>query len=181
MAVFTKAHVADSRVAFDGRIFKAVVEQVRLPHRDTASTVEMVAHAGSVVIAAMPAPDTVLLVKQYRHPAKDWLWEWPAGSVDPGEEPADAARRECHEELGMIAGEVERIGEMWPLPGYCTEYMTFFLATGLRSPGDGDPDAHIDEDEDIETRAFTVAQVRQMVLDGEIRDLKTAAALVWLT
>jgi ADP-ribose pyrophosphatase len=175
-----KAEVRSSRVAFDGRIFKAVVEEVVLPHRDTPSTVEIVAHAGSVVIAAMPTPDSVLLVRQYRHPARDWLWELPAGSIDPGEQPDEAARRECHEELGVIAGDVERLGEMWPLAGYCTEYMTFFRATGLRAPGAGDPEAHTDEDEDIEARAFTLAEVRQMVLAGEIKDLKTAAALVWL-
>jgi ADP-ribose pyrophosphatase len=174
------ARVISSRTAFDGRIFKAVVEEVQLPRRDTASTVEVVVHAGSVVIAAMPTADTVLLVRQYRHPAGDWLWELPAGSIDPGESAEDAGRRECHEELGVIAGEVGRIGEMWPLAGYCTEYMTFFRATGLRPPAEGDPAAHKDEDEDIEAQAFTLAQVRQMVLDGEIRDLKTAAALVWL-
>ena len=174
------AAVRTRRVMFEGRIFKAVVEKVRLPHRDSDSIVEIVTHAGSVVIAAMPTPDTVLLVRQYRHPAKDWLWELPAGSIDPGEDAATAARRECHEELGMIAGELEWIGEMWPLAGYCTEYMTFFRATGVRAPGAGDPDAHQDEDEDIEAQAFTLAEVRQMVLDGEIRDLKTAAALVWL-
>jgi ADP-ribose pyrophosphatase len=178
--VSAKAAVTESRVAYDGRIFQAVVEQVRLPHRESESTVEIVAHAGSVVIAAMPTADTVLLVRQYRHPAKDWLWELPAGSIDPGEEAADAARRECHEELGLIAEKVERIGEMWPLPGYCTEYMTFFRATGVREPAEGDPAAHQDEDEHIESRTFTLAQVRQMVLDGEIKDLKTAAALVWL-
>ena len=174
------ADVRSTRVAYKGRIFQAVVEQVRLPHRDEDSTVEIVAHAGSVVIAAMPSDDTVLLVRQYRHPAKDWLWELPAGSIDPGEDAETAARRECHEELGLIAGEAARLGEMWPLPGYCTEYMTFFRITGARLPGPGDPEAHKDEDEDIEAQAFTLAQVRQMVMDGEIKDLKTAAALVWL-
>lgn len=173
-------HVHSSRVAYDGRMFQAVVEQVRLPHRDTDSTLEIVAHAGSVVIAAMPSPGTVMLVRQYRHPAGDWLWELPAGSVDPGEDAATAARRECHEELGLIAGEVERLGAMWPLPGYCTEFMTFFRVTNARPPAKADAAAHQDEDEDIEAQTFTLAQVRHMVLDGEIRDLKTAAALVWL-
>ena len=128
------AEVRSSRVAFDGRIFKAVVQQVQLPHRDRASEVEIVEHAGSVVIAAMPSPDSVMLVKQYRHPVRDWLWELPAGSIDPGEDAATAAGRECHEELGVIAETVERLGELYPLPGYCTELMTFFRATGLRAP-----------------------------------------------
>ena len=174
------ATVVESRVVYDGRIFQAVVERVRLPHRDADSTVEIVRHAGSVVIAAMPAPDALLLVRQYRHPAADYLWELPAGSIDPGEEAEAAARRECHEELGVIAGTAERIGEAWPLPGYCTEYMTFFRLGDLRTPGAGDATAHQDEDESIEAQMFTLEQVRKMVRSGEIKDLKTAAVLALL-
>ncbi len=133
-----KPHVLHSHVAYDGKIFQAVVERVRLPGRDRDSQVEIVRHAGSVAIAAMPSDDAVLLVRQYRHPAGGVLWELPAGSIDPGEDAETAARRECHEELGMIAGRAERLGEAWPLPGYCTEYMTFFRLTDLRSPGAGD-------------------------------------------
>jgi 8-oxo-dGTP pyrophosphatase MutT (NUDIX family) len=176
-----KATVIDTRVAYDGRIFQAVVERVRLPHRHEDSTVEIVRHAGSVVIAAMPAPDTVLLVRQYRHPAAGYLWELPAGSIDPGEDAETAARRECHEELGVIAGTAERLGEAWALPGYCTEYMTFFRMGDLRAPGPGDASAYQDEDEAIETQVFRVEQVRRMVLSGEIKDLKTAAALAFLS
>jgi ADP-ribose pyrophosphatase len=175
-----KPRVLESRVAYDGKIFQAVVERVRLPHRDRDSEVEIVRHAGSVVIAAMPAPESVLLVRQYRHPVGDALWELPAGSIDPGEDAETAARRECHEELGMIAGAAERLGEAWPLPGYCTEYMTFFRLTDLRVPGTDDADAHQDEDEQIEVQVFTIDQVRQMVRNGEMKDLKTAAALVLL-
>lgn len=175
-----KATVVESHVAYDGRIFQAVVERVRLPHRDADSTVEIVRHAGSVVIAAMPASDALLLVRQYRHPAADYLWELPAGSIDPGEEAEAAARRECHEELGVIAGTAERIGEAWPLPGYCTEYMTFFRLGDLRTPGAGDATAHQDEDESIEAQVFTLEQVRKMVRSGEIKDLKTAAVLALL-
>lgn len=178
--VTQKATVIESRVAYDGRIFQAVVERVRLPHRDEDSTVEIVRHAGSVVIAAMPAPDAVVLVRQYRHPTGEYLWELPAGSIDRREEAEAAARRECHEELGLIAGTAERLGEAWALPGYCTEYMTFFRMQDLRTPGPADATAHQDEDEAIETQVFTLEQVRHMVRSGEIKDLKTAAALAFL-
>jgi ADP-ribose pyrophosphatase len=173
------AEVRSSRVAFDGRIFKAVVQQVQLPHRDRVSELEIVEHAGSVVIAAMPSPDSVTLVKQYRHPARDWLWELPAGSIDPGEDAATAALRECHEELGVIAGTVERLGELYPLPGYCTELMTFFRATELRAPRPGEQ-AHQDEDEHIEVGTFAIAAVREMIRRGEIKDAKTVAGLAYL-
>ena len=175
-----KAQVLESRVAYDGKIFQAVVERVRLPHRDRDSQVDIVRHEGSVVIVAMPNPESVLLVRQYRHPVGDYLWELPAGSIDPGEDAETAARRECHEELGMIAGAAERLGEAWPLPGYCTEYMTFFRLTDLRVPGPDDAAAHQDEDEQIDAQVFAIDQVRQMVRSGEIKDLKTAAALVLL-
>jgi ADP-ribose pyrophosphatase len=175
-----KAPVLESRVAYDGKIFQAVVERVRLPGRDRESDVELVRHAGSVVIAAMPNPGSVLLVRQYRHPVGDHLWELPAGSIDPGEDAETAARRECHEELGMIAGAAERLGEAWPLPGYCTEYMTFFRMTDLRMPGADDAEAHQDEDEEIQSQVFTLEQLRHMVRSGEIKDLKTAAALALL-
>jgi ADP-ribose pyrophosphatase len=80
----------------------------------------------------------------------------------------------------MIAGSAERLGEAWPLPGYCTEYMTFFRLTDLRAPGAGDAEAHQDEDEQIEVQVFTLEQVREMVRDGKIKDLKTAAVLALL-
>lgn len=171
--------VQSSRVAFDGRIFKAVVEQVQLPHRDRPSQVEIVEHAGSVAILAIPVPDSIMLVRQYRHPARDWLWELPAGSVDPGENAATAARRECHEELGLIAESVERLGELYLLPGYCTELMTFFRATALRAPR-ADEMAHQDDDESIEVATFTMAAVREMIRRGEIKDAKTVAGLAYL-
>ena len=175
-----KPHILDSHVAYDGRIFQAVVERVRLPGRDRESQVEIVRHEGSVAIAAMPTGNSMLLVRQYRHPTGGELWELPAGSIDPGENAETAARRECHEELGMIAGSAERLGEAWPLPGYCTEYMTFFRMTDLRAPGAGDAKAHQDEDEQIESQVFTLEQVREMVRDGEIKDMKTAAVLALL-
>ncbi len=175
-----KPKVLESRVAYDGKIFQAVVDRVRMPDREKDSEVETVRHAGSVAVAAMPNPDAVVLVRQYRHPVGDYLWELPAGSIDPGEDAEKAARRECHEELGLIAGAAERLGEAWPLPGYCTEYMTFFRLTGLRLPGADDAEAHQDEDEQIETQVFTLEQVRAMIRSGDIKDLKTAAVLALL-
>lgn len=175
-----KVEVLESQVAYDGKIFQAVVERVRLPDRDRDSHVEIVRHAGSVAIAAMPTADSVLLVRQYRHPVGGELWELPAGSIDSDEDAETAAKRECHEELGMIAGAAERLGEAWPLPGYCTEYMTFFRLTDLRPPGADDAEAHQDEDEQIQAQVFTLEQVRRMVRSGEIKDLKTAAVLALL-
>ena len=168
---------SSERVVYDGKIFQAVQVRVRLPHRDGESDVEVVRHAPSVGIAAMPDPGTLLLVRQYRYAAGGYVWELPAGSVDEGEEPELAARREAHEELGLVAGRVERLGELVARPGYCTEAMTFYRATELRPPGPDDPQAHQDEDESIEVRSFSLAEIRHLIREGEIRDMKTAAVL----
>jgi ADP-ribose pyrophosphatase len=170
----------DSRTMYKGRIFDAIVERIQMPDRERPFEAEVVRHARSVGIAAMPGGDSLILVRQYRHAVNAWFWELPAGSVDEGEDAETAARRECQEELGLVAGSVERLGELVPLPGYCTEEMTLFRITGLREPRAGDPDAHQDEDEDLESRVFTLADVRRMIRSGEVRDMKTAAVLMLL-
>jgi ADP-ribose pyrophosphatase len=176
----TLPSVLDSRSVYRGRIFEAVVDRIQMPDREKPFDVEVVRHVRSVGIAAMPAEDALMLVRQYRHAARTWLWELPAGSVDEGERPDETARRECQEELGLVAESIEEMATLIPLPGYCTEEMTFFRLTGLRAPGAGDPEVQQDEDEDIETRAFTFQEVRRMVLSGEIRDLKTVAVVTLL-
>jgi ADP-ribose pyrophosphatase len=173
----TPPAVFESRITYDGRIFDAVVETIQLTTRQQPLTVELVRHAPSVGIAAMPTHDTLLLVRQYRHAVGTWMWELPAGSVDGGEALADAARRECQEELGLVAVELEDLGTLIPLPGYCTEQMTFFKATGLRAPTSEDPEAYQDEDENIEARAFSLSELKEMVRRGEIQDMKTVAIL----
>jgi ADP-ribose pyrophosphatase len=177
MPTETPPVVLESRVSYDGRIFDAVVETIQLTTRDQPLTVEVVRHAPSVGIAAMPTEEILWLVRQYRHAVGTWVWELPAGSVDAGEALTDAARRECQEELGLVAGEVENLGTLIPLPGYCTEEMTFFKVTRLRAPTSDDPEAHQDEDEDIEARAFELSDIRDMIRRGEIRDMKTVAVL----
>ena len=176
----TPPRVLEARTTYKGRIFDAVVEQVQMPGRERPFEAELVRHARSVGIAAMPTDDSLILVRQYRHAVNGWMWELPAGSVDPGEDVERAARRECHEELGLIAETVERLGELVPLPGYCSERMTFFRISELREPRPGDPEARQDEDEDIEAATFTLADVRRMLRSGEIQDMKTAAVLMLL-
>jgi len=176
----TPPRILASRTMYQGRIFEAVVERIQMPGRDRPFEAEVVRHARSVGIAAMPTDDSVILVRQYRHAVNGWMWELPAGSVDEGEDEARAASRECQEELGLIGGAIERLAELVPLPGYCTELMTFFRISALRRPRPGDPEAHQDEDEDIESREFTLADVRRMLRNGESRDMKTAAVLVLL-
>ncbi len=161
---------------YDGRVFDVDRDRVRMPNgRDV--TVDVVRHARSVVLLPVPEPGHVVLIRQYRYAVNRWLWELPAGSVDEGEEPEAAARRECHEEIGLVPDTIVRLGSMFPTPGYCDEEMVFFRLSGLNDPGEA---AEADEDEDIEPRTFTVKDARGMVRRGEIIDMKTVVGLTYL-
>lgn len=164
------------RKVFEGRIFTVNVESITLPkgHRLEA---EIIRHPGSVVLIAMTDADEVFLVRQYRHAIGRRAWELPAGSLKHGEDPRDAAARECHEEIGLIPSAIEHLGSFYPTPGYCDEEMNYYRATGLRAPTPEDAAAHADEDEDIEPRAFSLATIREMIAAREIVDLKTVAGL----
>ena len=163
------------RKIYEGRIFSVAVETVTLPsgHR---LDVDVVRHPGSVVILPMTADGDVMLVRQYRHAIGRWVWELPAGSLKRGEDPETAAIRECHEEVGLIPTRMKRLGNFFPTPGYCDEEMFFYEATDLREPG-ADDEAHPDEDEDIEPKAFALDELHRMIESGEIVDLKTAAGV----
>lgn len=128
----------------------------------------IVRHRGSAVMMAVDERKRVLLVRQYRLPARDYLWELPAGRIDPGETPLRAARRELREETGCTARKWTRLVEFFPSPGYVEEKMTIFLAEDLRL-GRAQPM----EDERIETGWFTLNQIEKMIESGEIRDAKT--------
>lgn len=167
------------RRVFEGRIFTVAVESITLP-KGGRLEVEVVRHPGSVVIIPVTDGGEVMLVRQYRHAIAQWVWELPAGSLHPGEDVETAAIRECHEELGLVPGRIERVGAFFPTPGYCDEEMHIFRASGLRRPT-ADEVAHPDEDEDIEPRAFEPAALRQMIQSGDIIDLKTVAGLFLLS
>jgi ADP-ribose pyrophosphatase len=125
----------------------------------------------------MPEPGHVTLVRQYRYAVNRYLWELPAGSVDPGEAPEQAARRECHEEIGVVPATIVRLGALLPTPGYCDEEMIFFRLSGLEKT---DEEAHVDEDEDIEAKTFELREAREMIRRGEIVDMKTIAGLTFI-
>ena len=164
------------RTVFQGRVFTVRVETVPLPTGGELQA-EIIRHPGSVVIVPLTDQNEIVLVRQYRPAIGTWAWELPAGSLKPGEDVERAARRECQEEIGQVASRLERLGSFFPTPGYCDELMTFFKATGLRPPGAGDEEAHQDDDEDIEARAFAREQIQRMISSGEIIDLKTIAGL----
>ena len=158
---------------FDGKVFDVARDEVKLPHGRTVK-MDVVRHPKSVVILPVPEPGSVILIRQYRHPVSRWLWEFPAGSVDEGESPEAAAKRECHEEIGQVPDTIVRLAAMYPTPGYCDEEMIFFRVSGLNEPAEA---AAVDEDEDIEAKTFTLRDARDMARRGEILDMKTVVGL----
>ncbi len=171
----TKATLEDRKTLYEGRIFKVEVDRVHLPSGRTVN-MEIVRHPGSVVLLPMPSPDRVILIRQYRYTIDRWIWELPAGSLNPGEDPGIGAARECEEEIGLVPGSVRRMRSFYPTPGFCDEEMIFFRCTDLQKPPDTST-AHKDEDEDLEPHTFTIEEARRLVIEGEIVDLKTAVGL----
>ena len=164
------------RKVYEGKIFNVQIETLTLP-KGGEMKAEIVRHPGSVVIVPVTASGEIILVHQYRPAIGRWAWELPAGTIKPGENLEAAARRECQEEIGLVAGRLEPLGSFFPTPGYCDEEMNFYRASSLREPGHGDEEAQQDEDEDIETRAFSRETLQRMLAAGEIIDLKTVAGL----
>jgi ADP-ribose pyrophosphatase len=166
----------ESERVFTGKVFTVDRDRVKMPNGRTV-TVDVVRHPRSVVLVPVPEPGKVILIRQFRYAVNAFLWELPAGSVDEGESPEEAARRECHEELGLVPSTIVRLSAMLPTPGYCDEEMVFFRLAGLEKT---DEPAALDEDEDIEARVYDLADARDMVRSGEIRDMKTLVGLGFL-
>lgn len=172
------ARLEQQQVLYRGRIFSLTLDRVTLPAGHLVE-LEVIRHPGSVVLLPLPAPDHVILIRQYRWSIDRWIWELPAGSLKAGEDPAAAAARECEEEIGLMPGRVERLRSFYPTPGFCDEEMIFFRCTELAA---APPESMVrgDEDEDLEPQTFSLAQARGMVDAGEIVDLKTVVGLTLL-
>jgi ADP-ribose pyrophosphatase len=128
----------------------------------------IVQHGGSAVMMPVDHRGRILLVRQYRLPARQYLWELPAGRVDEGETVLQAARRELTEETGLRAKKWKKIATFFPSPGFLAEKMTIFLATDLIA-GEAKPM----EDERIEARWFSRRELHQWIQSGKIKDAKT--------
>ncbi len=160
-----------------GRIIHVEIDVVKFSTGHTVD-MEIVRHPGSVVLVPIPEPGSIILVRQFRYTIDRWIWELPAGSLKPNEDPDSAAARECEEEIGLVPGRLTRLRSFYPTPGFCDEEMIFYRCEDLQPPA---PDSTVtpDEDEAIEPRTFTIADARALVRSGEIVDMKTLAGL-WL-
>lgn len=160
-------------VIFEGRVIRVERERVTLAN-GRSTVIEAVRHRGSVVIIATPAPDTLVLIRQFRPVINRWIWELPAGSLEPDESPGVAVVRECEEEIGLTPRQVTALGSWFPTPGFCDEIMHFYLCEDLVAP---DGPVSRDEDEQIEPATVSLAAARAMIADGRVVDMKTMVGL----
>jgi ADP-ribose pyrophosphatase len=166
------ARVISHRRVYPGRVLAVDLDEIEEPGGIRA-TREVVRHSGSVVILAVDGEQRVVLVRQYRYPVDEVIWEIPAGRKDEGESAEAGARRELEEEVGATADTVELLQTFYATPGYCDEVMHLFRASGLRKGA-----ARPEDDEHIEARWVTLEEARGMVTRGEVRDAKTLLALL---
>lgn len=156
----------------DGRVIKVTIEQVKLPN-DHVATLEIVHHPGGSAVVALDERGCICLVRQYRHAAGGYIWELPAGKIDDREAPLRTAQRELQEEAGRTAREWRSLGEYLSSPGFLTEVVHLFLATGL-----SEVDDRLEQSEVLEAHWLPFEQVMRMAHSGELRDGKSLAALL---
>lgn len=166
--------IIEKTVLYRGRVISLELDRVREPQGKTVQR-EIVRHGGAAVLMALLPDGKVVLVRQYRHAVQDFLWEVPAGGIDPGETPEETARRELVEEAGLYPHKLEKLTEFFPAPGFSTECMHLFLATELeeRTPR---PDA----DESLEIARFSPEEAWSLILGEKNRDAKTLLGLLLL-
>ena len=165
--------VVTTQEIYKGRIFTVRIDTLAVSGKE--QRVEIVEHPGSVAIAALPSAQSIVLITQYRHAADQILWEIPAGTAQCGESFEEGARRELAEETGYQADHFELLCDVYPTPGYCTERVHLFAARGLHGGAQS-----LEEDERIDVREVSFEEAANMQASGQIRDMKTMLALLWL-
>lgn len=163
--------ILNSQKIFDGRVFKVTVDTVS--EGELTYQREVVHHPGSAVIVPVHDDGTVVLVRQYRHPAVRYLLEVPAGTLADGERPDAGAVRELEEELGLVADKLDKLAEFFVSPGFLEEKMWVYLATGL-----SEGQQLLDDDEVLEIVRIPIAEALEMITSGEIQDAKTIIGLI---
>ena len=157
---------------YNGKIFSVALEKVTLPNGVTKDR-EVVRHPGAAAMVPLLDDGNVVLVKQYRHAVNNYLWEIPAGTLEPDEEPMACAERELVEETGYEATNFDKLTEILPAPGYTDEHIHIFLATGLTLA-----EQRLEDDEVLTVQPTPFDKAIEMIKTGEIQDAKTIVGLL---
>lgn len=159
---------------FSGRIITVHNDTVTLTDGTQAQR-EIVDHSGGVGIIGVTDENEILLVRQFRYPYKETIYEIPAGKLEKGEDPREAGIREFMEECGAQAEHFEKLGEIYPTPGYCSEIIRLYYAYGLTFGSQ-----HLDDDEFLDVTRIPISECVSKIMNGEIKDSKTIAAVFML-
>ena len=159
------------RPIYRGRIIDLRLEETELPNGQTVA-LEVVHHPGAAAIVAVDDADAVVLIRQFRHAAGGFIWEVPAGTLTPDENPQQCAQRELCEETGLVAAEWVDLGSVLTTPGFCDERIHLFLARRLSEATQA-----LDDDEVLTVTRVPLSQTLAMVQRGEIEDAKSIAAV----
>jgi ADP-ribose pyrophosphatase len=165
-----KPHILNSSEVYKGKVFDIRLDEIR--EGELVYKREIVVHKGSAVIIPVFADGTVGLVRQYRHAAGRYLLEIPAGTLELGEDPRAGAIRELEEEIGVVAEKVEKLSEFYVSPGFLTEKMHLYLATGLTETAQ-----NLDPDEIIIIERVSFEAAFGLIASGGIEDAKTIIGL----
>jgi ADP-ribose pyrophosphatase len=168
-----------SRRVYTGRVLDLDVDTVRFPN-GSVGELEMIRHPGAAAVVPFAddprsADPEVLLIRQFRHAAERYVWEIPAGRLDPGESPDACARRELEEEAGVTADDLRRLTTIYTTPGFTDERIHLFLATGLR-----DGTERREADEFLEVERLRWSEVLGLIQRGEVEDGKTLVTLMFV-
>jgi 8-oxo-dGTP pyrophosphatase MutT (NUDIX family) len=158
-------------IVYHGKVFELIRENITLEN-GTTTDVEFIEHPGATAIIPFLDDKRIVLLKQYRHALKKYIWEIPAGTLDPQEDIISCAKRELTEETGYSANQWHKLGEITPVPGYSNERIHLFLARELQ-PAVQDLDA----DEVIQVQEVDFRIALEMIGSGEIQDAKSIAGL----
>lgn len=168
-----RLHVLSSTVLCTGRVFSVRRDQVVEPS-GLEATREIVVHHGSVVVLPVLPDGRIVLIRQYRYAAGQYLWELVAGHKEPGENPIAGARRELREETGYRARRIKKLLDVFPSPGLLGERMEIFLAEGL-TKGKARPE----DDEKITQQIVTLREAERWIRSGKIRDAKSVSGILY--
>jgi ADP-ribose pyrophosphatase len=168
----SREKILSSRMVFEGRAVKLSLSTVEKSHGETV-TREIVEHRDCIAAVVLDDRGNVVMVRQFRVPTGRDLLEIPAGVMEDGESPDECVRRELQEEIGYLPQNIVRLGGFYAAPGYCTEYINVFLATGL-----GESRLVAEDTDEIEVVRVPVAKIAGMIDSGEICDAKSVAGLL---
>lgn len=157
---------------YNGKIFNVALEKVTLPN-GVVKDREVVRHPGAAAMVPLLDDGRVILIQQYRHAVNDCLWEVPAGTLEPNEDPAACAGRELIEETGYAAARLDKLTQIYPAPGYTDECIHVFLGTGLTPVGQ-----KLEDDEVLSVRPTPLDEALDLIHTGEIQDAKTIVGLL---